>query len=68
MKDEIIRCLENNDIITMTKLMSDLSGNICFNLSDIEIYNIFKSACNKDSTLAFNILYPRLENSSIIYR
>lgn len=66
--NNIIKCLENNDMATMIKIMSESTESISFNFTDEEIYTIFKNSCIKDSVLAFKTLHSNLKDCSIIYK
>lgn len=68
MNNDIIKCLENDDMKTMIKIMSESTNSVRFNLTDKEIYTIFKNSCVKDSLLSFNTLHSYLKNFSIIYK
>ena len=62
------KVLENDDMTTMIKIMSENTNSVSFNLTDKEIYTIFKNSCAKDSLLSFNTLHSYLKNFSIIYK
>ncbi len=68
MNNDIIKCLENDDMKTMIKIISESTNSVSFNLTDKEIYSIFKNSCEKDSLLSFNTLHSHLKNFSIIYK
>ena len=68
LKEEIIDCIENNNMNKMALLIDNSNGTFEFNFEDEEIFTIFKNSCNKDVTLGFKILYNKLKDKSYIHK
>ena len=67
-KNEFIKCIESNDMIKLSTIMSKIEGTHKLNFNDNEIYKIFINSREKDSILSFNLLFNQLKNKSIIHQ
>tara|TARA_B100000524_G_scaffold346062_1_gene245652 strand:+ start:3356 stop:4873 length:1518 start_codon:yes stop_codon:yes gene_type:complete len=68
LKDEIINCIESNNMNKLVLLIDNSDNSFDCNFSDEEIFKIFTNLCNKDITLSFSILYNKLKDKSYIHK